>query len=1267
MYPQPMLKDVPEGANVLILNVQYVRSKKLPDGGYSDDCLYIVYRDLDTGKKRLQIIKNPKTDIYVTKPEYMNDWKTPREAVLFEKVDRHTVTYRERESYLYKLLQNNLLSEEDQLVKRTIDHAKEVGKWGGRKEIHKWRNAYFSDYDISDYVYMTANLHYKPDAAYKPTKSFLDIETDIFGRSRLDHETGKCPINATTIIFDFIPDGSKLTKPQVFTLLLRDHKRYPQQPYFEEHLDEFIKTAHEEFDKKYGDADYHILMFDSDDELLLTIFKLQHTFKPDFTGIFNMSYDIPYIGNRADRLGMPKEVLFSHPDFGDAMYFYQLDQRYQSDFKNRGDAFNCLSYTKYTDQMLNYAARRKGGQDYGSSTLDNIAHIELKSEKRRYDRAGVTVINAAIEEYWNFVLYSLNDVWLQVGLERKTGDIDDLFYKGYDSGTRLDKANRQTVSLKNLWCVGHFEHGYVMGNNLNVNYADFGEADDAVIEESDSGYDETLKGALVGHPTAINNVGVKLFGNERSNRIFKDCIDLDATSMYPSINLVNNISRSSQHGRLIILNKVSPLEYSVNPHLRGGEFVDDYETRDYIKVGVKWFSLKRTEEYIREFFEYRKSNRRRIVPKAKHLGGFFKLWYGKMEKVFSLIYPEDRSRFKAFFKYVFNRDVKNVDCTLYNNYENVEYDTTLLDIVDWILEVKPIMTESGTFFKRHEEGPISPGLLITDGLIKKRKALKKVELEHESLGNKEQARLYNLKQNRVKIFTNSAYGVSGARTSAFYSYHTAQSTTSKGQTYISLAMTTFEDFLGDTIQFYDFDELLHYCENIIAEKVTYDDYEILAEQKTIKQVRERLLRKCKNIKKLDVSILDEILENVPQTALNRLYYKSNLVDFVQENPYVHNLIYTFSVNAPSFMDPNSPPHEGKKYLKKMTEIILEYCQYNYPYYGRVDRLINTKRNNVIVIDTDSNIITVHDIMTMLVSYMEKPKATEIYAVSRGNRTKEAHRLKAMNTVAFILTEVITRALDKFKVDTNVENHPLGVYQMKNEFGMPALLLASGKKRYLSSIILREGKYLYPPKKDIKGFDFKKVSFGPKYVRESIENILFKYIVTDNINIQKALKELMDLEDKVRKEIRTGNKEFLTESKVKTIDSYADPMGAGSFKATYVWNSLYPDKEISLPNNIHTVKVNIKSAKDVAMLALDHRDAFERITEVLKDPKLKTGITQIAIPLDEEVPDWILALMDVETMVNKNMALVTPILEEIGVRPVYRKKSEQYLSNIISIG
>jgi len=1265
MIPNQILKSIEKDANILILNVQYVRSSKTKDGTYTPDYLYIVYRDFDDNKKKLQILSNPVTDIYITKPEFMNDFNTPREFLSFDKVDKHSVPFRNREKFIYQKLKENLLSDRDRIIKTAIDTAMELGKYSGKNEIHKWRQVYYSDYNLVDYVYTIANLYYNP-LKVTLTKSYLDIECDVYNRPKSDLEIGKCPITAITMIYDYDYKLNTVYKPKVYTFLLRDHAKYTQQKDFEDNLDQFIEKAHKEFDDKYGVSDINILIYDSEEEMLYDLFKIQHLMKPDFTGIWNMSFDILYIQKRAEYLGIPAEALFCHPDFKNTYMSYYLDTKYQNDFKNRGDYFNCLSYTKYVDQMLAYAGRRKGDKDYGRNSLDNISHIEINAEKRKYSKPGVNVINAVYREYENFVLYNMNDVFLLLGIERKVEDIDDLFFKGYDSGTRIDKANKQTISLKNLWALSHLEQGYAIGNNLNVN--NFGYDDDTVVTEVDDGYVETLKGALVGNPTNLNKTGALIFGNKRSDRLFLNCVDLDATAMYPSIKLVGNMTRSSQYGRIIIPDQISALEYSENKHLRGGEFIDDYETEDFIKLGIKWFSLKRTENYIQEFNTYDIMTKCKIKFKSdRRLTEFFKLWYSKISSILYIVYPDKKKLIKSFLSEVYIRDYRDVACILYNNYEDIEYETTLINMIDFIVKNRPALSESGVLFKRHEEGEISPGLYTIDKLLTKRKKLKGLEFKFKKAGDKSTARLYNLKQNRVKKYVNSDYGVTGAKSSFSYNFHLAQSVTSKGQTMISLAMTTFEDFISDTIQFYDMDEVLHFCNNIITESKTFIDENIIDKNKSIEDVIERLLRKCDNVDILSNDILRTYLNNVSQECLNRLYYKSNIEEFIEDNSLIKDLIRKFSINTTSFLDPNSPPANSIKYLNQLTDIILEYCQYNYPYYGRVDRLINMKRNCVIVIDTDSNIICIDKLLNIINQYTESLKPNQVYSNNTINKYKESKKIKMVNIIAYIITEVIDRVLLKFKHISNVIDHPFGVYKFKNEFYYEAFLLAiEGKKRYIGSIKIQEGNYLDPPKRDIKGFDFIKISSAPESIRNKIEDILFDYIVTENNDIAKALKEFIKLEEYIREALLGGSRELLSQAKVSTIDSYKDPMGTGQFKATVIWNTLYPEEEIILPNSVNLIKINIKSAKDIAKVALSDRAMFDKILELLQDPKMKTGITQIAIPLDlEEIPEWILDNMDIETMVNKYMVLVQPILQGLGIKSIYKKKSDMYLSNIIT--
>ena len=104
----------------------------------------------------------------------------------------------------------------------------------------------------------------------------------------------------------------------------------------------------------------------------------------------------------------------------------------------------CTSYSVWADQMTQYAGVRKSRSDYGGNNLDNVAKIELNAEKRRYSKKTVNVINGAIEEYWNFVKYSINDVLLQYGIDKNTGDLQSLFEQAIYGATRLSKVLKQS-------------------------------------------------------------------------------------------------------------------------------------------------------------------------------------------------------------------------------------------------------------------------------------------------------------------------------------------------------------------------------------------------------------------------------------------------------------------------------------------------------------------------------------------------------------------------------------------------------------------------------------------------------------------------------------------------------------------------------------------------------------------------------------------------------------------------------------------------------
>ena len=109
----------------------------------------------------------------------------------------------------------------------------------------------------------------------------------------------------------------------------------------------------------------------------------------------------------------------------------------------------------------------------------------------------------------------------------------------------------------------------------------------------------------------------------------------------------------------------------------------------------------------------------------------------------------------------------NPEVTLDNNYTGESRDTTLLSVLEWALERKPILCGNATFYKNQYEA-MNPIAKMLEGFLTQRKAYKKKMFKVEDTSSSKYKDLDRLQLNE-KINANSYYGGSGAQSSAFYS------------------------------------------------------------------------------------------------------------------------------------------------------------------------------------------------------------------------------------------------------------------------------------------------------------------------------------------------------------------------------------------------------------------------------------------------------------------------------------------------------------------
>lgn len=443
------LGNIPNKDSLMLLDVLYHRPNKYND---KTDCIDIIYKDLKTGEKHLKSILNPEIEIYFLKNEYRN-YTYNKTHMEISKCDKHTCQFKNLPWYIAKQAGEAYTNE----LKRMIEEK----RYRDISRIHSYPYVFGSDIPIDTFYRIMWHLNYENELNKPITKTYLDIEVDGINFVGMPTK-GECPINAVSIVDD---EGKT-----VYTFLLNN----PDNPLIKEFLDDidnFVVELHEMFDESYGYLDYKIYMYDDERDLITNTFRLINTLKRDYCLIYNgLGFDLPYIIERMKVLGMEPEQVISHPDFKYKEYNLHIDTKNFA-IKNKSSSFKVSGYTKFIDQMILYAATRKGQMELRSNALNYVAQKELKDNKLDYtDEANIKTLPYV--NYRKFVAYNIKDTLLQMGIERKVNDIENLYIRFSANCTSPDNIFKETVMLKSRAYYEYILQGYILGNNVNIFYPD---------------------------------------------------------------------------------------------------------------------------------------------------------------------------------------------------------------------------------------------------------------------------------------------------------------------------------------------------------------------------------------------------------------------------------------------------------------------------------------------------------------------------------------------------------------------------------------------------------------------------------------------------------------------------------------------------------------------------------------------------------------------------------------------------------------------------
>ena len=569
-----MIQGRKPGDDITLMDTVFFR-------GYDDDKSYndhliIIYKDNSTGTKFKAELVNPDYEYFMAKPDKRVSY--PRLFIPKEDVDTIRVPYKDLDEDIAKRL--GLQSFYYENVKN--------GNRSENRHLHEHPDLFNSDMNIEDHYRFRFDKTYRNEPG-KITKSFFDIETDA---SMFDTDDilkhGECPVNAISLI---------LQEQQLVYVFLLKTKSNPLIPQFVEEvksgkaimeLEQFVvgavggPEAAEKFNIHFS---YKFLFYDEDKEidLISDFFKAINAYKPDFALAWNMSFDMIFLIERICNLGYNPVDIVCHPDFDNKYLKYYIDERNLNNFEERGDFCSCSCYTSYIDQMIQFASRRKGRNNFISFKLDDIGEAISKVKKLDYSH-----ITTNIKEL--FVFYNIMDTIVQYCIEANTGDIDYLFTKCNMNNTRYSKCHRQTVYLTNRATKEFNVGGFIIGNNVN---------------RFNPKPTNKYPGAFVADPLKIaTNLKIKVNGSYIS--VHKLLIDMDFKSLYPSEYLQFNMGPNTIIGAIMIEHKVHDKENraKINNWSRAVAIFEDYQSHQWLEFCSRWLHLADYTTLYHEVIEF---------------------------------------------------------------------------------------------------------------------------------------------------------------------------------------------------------------------------------------------------------------------------------------------------------------------------------------------------------------------------------------------------------------------------------------------------------------------------------------------------------------------------------------------------------------------------------------------------------------------------------------------------------------------------------------
>lgn len=647
------------------------------------------------------------------------------------------------------------------------------------------------------------------------------------------------------------------------------------------------------------------------------------------------------------------------------------------------------------------------------------------------------------------------------------------------------------------------------------------------------------------------------------------------------------------------------------------------------------------------------------------------------------MHPEWKtSQIQETLDHIWKERVQDPSILMDNNVKNESAMITLTQMCNWIEKEKPVISGNATFYCQPSV-LVSPTSQMLRSLKRERKSVKNELWKYKPTDDEYQ--MLDLIQQNIKVIMNAEYGGSGTPTAAFYTKYSPAATTLMAQSIITVMAAFFEGYLGDNQVFFSINECFDWmritCRKAKDKKIPKwmhipDAYAVAT------RIKSKMLHGSATVEELDA--ITRYVATCNETELTYLFYANNFRDLILTHSKMQNLLHNVLTHLPNYVVaiksvpdgfeskfPANDPESVEKYNKWMSNemflnpykipdsikddmhefiaIMTEFVYVEYITPDSIIKLNNHKRNTVLLVDTDSNIINTD----LFVSFV----LNEVFPGETFGRQRMYNDMILVNVMCAALSDSVALLLDYYGRTRNMDEEARKELTMKNEFMFRVLFLMQVKKRYTASIVLREGNIIIPFKAEIKGVDFIKAGVSDdveaRFKKMLCDHILF----SDTLEAHELVRDLKNFEREINDDLHDGKMTYLKHAQFKDISAYKNPWTQQAFKGAMAWNAIYENNRIYPLDRISLLKTTISSPIDIEDLKTTHPDIYNKIMANIfmstNDPELRNaGLRIIAIPNTEKsIPEWLIPYIDYDLIISDTISSFKSVLSALGLADI----------------